>query len=193
MRHCTPARALLNIMGAGGVRRLEVLTDMKTVPTLMLRGTRHTEPLEACALDQLEKLQRCCASIIGARVLVERPERHHRTGRYRVRIQLTVPGEEIVVAHDASPRASALARRGRSTRKRDDRERTHTHGVVAIRDAFAHARRQLQDYERRRRGQAKRHKPALAGALDSAVARPSGPVLVSRGRWTAPRSQRKRA
>jgi hypothetical protein len=91
-------------------------------------------------------------------VLVERADHHHRDGsRYRVRIDLAVPGEDIVIAHDASPRSGARQRAAQSLRKGDELERTHRRATVAIREAFEQARRRLQDYERRRRGQVKTH------------------------------------
>jgi hypothetical protein len=137
---------------------------METAPTVRIRGTRNAGPLEAYALKHLEKLQRYSASVTGARVLVEPADRHHGDGsRYRVRIDLTVPGEEIVVAHDASPRSGARQRAAQSLRKGDEVERPHRRATVAIREAFEHARRRLQDYERRRRGQVKTHTPARKG------------------------------
>jgi hypothetical protein len=131
---------------------------METAPTVNIRGTRNTGPLEAYTLEHLEKLQRYSASVTGARVLVEPADRRHRDGsRYHVRIDLTVPGEEIVITHDASPRSGARQRAARALRKSDELERTHRRASVAIREAFEHARRRLQDYERRRRGQVKTH------------------------------------
>ena len=44
---------------------------------------------------------------MGCHVLVELAQRHREAGnRYHVRIDLTVPGEEIVVAHEASLHAT---------------------------------------------------------------------------------------
>jgi ribosome-associated translation inhibitor RaiA len=76
-----------------------------------------------------DEIQRC-------QVWVEAPHGHHRQGRlYEVRIRLTVPDEELVV-HDqpADDDVHALVRR-----------------------CFDAARRQLQDYMRRRRRDVARH------------------------------------
>jgi ribosome-associated translation inhibitor RaiA len=67
--------------------------------------------------------------IMACRVAIEVPHRRHRTGSACVaRIDLTVPGAELVI-------------------KRQPGDAFET----AIQDAFAAARRRLQDYIRRRR------------------------------------------
>lgn len=91
-----------------------------------------------------EKLNQFYDKIMGCRVWVEAPHRHQNKGiLYTVRIDLTVPGGELVV-------------------KREPHEDIY----VAIRDAFDSARRQLQTYRRRQRGEVKRHEP-VAHALIS--------------------------
>jgi hypothetical protein len=131
---------------------------METIPTVTFRGARHTDSLEAYALKHLEKLQKYGPSIVGAHVIIERADRHHRDGnRWHVRINLRVPGEEIVVAHDATAGAIAKGRSRQRLRKGDEVERSHRSAHVAVRSAFASARRRLQDYERRRRGDVKTH------------------------------------
>jgi cold shock CspA family protein len=85
-------------------------------------------------------------------VRLERLDRHHRLGgRYHVRIAVTVPGDEVVVSHEASQHATAqdleATRLTRPAEPDPERKRAH----VAVHEAFAIARRQLQDYVRRRR------------------------------------------
>jgi ribosomal subunit interface protein len=72
--------------------------------------------------------------IMSCRVVVEGPVRHHRKGPFTVRIDLSVPGAELVVDHQADADL-----------------------YVAIRDAFDAARRRLEDYARRQRGAVKSH------------------------------------
>jgi ribosomal subunit interface protein len=73
--------------------------------------------------------------IMGLRVMVEAPHRHHRQGiRYLVRINITTPNTEIVI-----------------------KRQPHEDIYVAVRDAFDAARRKLEDYERRIRGTVKVH------------------------------------
>ena len=65
--------------------------------------------------------------------------RHHKGNLYHVRIDLRVPGSELVVKRHPAQHAA------------------HEDVYVAIRDAFDDARRELQDYVRKRRGQVKTH------------------------------------
>jgi cold shock CspA family protein len=81
-------------------------------------------------------------SIISCRVVVEGPGRHHRQGPYVVRVDLTVPGAELVI----------------------DRQ-TDEDLYVAIRDAFDAARRRLEDHARRQRGDVKVHEAAPRGRV----------------------------
>jgi cold shock CspA family protein/ribosome-associated translation inhibitor RaiA len=75
--------------------------------------------------------------IMSCRVVVEGPVRHHRKGPFTVRIDLSVPGAELVVDRHADADL-----------------------YVAIRDAFDAARRRLEDYARRQRGAVKAHEEA---------------------------------
>jgi ribosomal subunit interface protein len=75
--------------------------------------------------------------ITSCRVVVAGPGPHHRKGPYTVRVDLTVPGAELVVDHQADEDL-----------------------YVAIRDAFDAARRRLEDYVRRQRGDVKSHAEA---------------------------------
>lgn len=126
--------------------------------TVTFRRLEGREVLESVIRERFDALGRYCPSIISGRVLVEPAERHRRAGnRYHVRIALTLPGEDVVIEHDASARPAARAQELAKTRKRDEPERDHRHLGVAVRDAFEAARRRLQDRTRRRRGDVKAH------------------------------------
>ncbi len=72
--------------------------------------------------------------------MIEAPNRHHRVGRlYHIRVDLKVPGEEIVVKRDPSE------------------HHAHEDIYVAVRDCFDAVRRQLEDHVRRQRGDIKAH------------------------------------
>lgn len=76
--------------------------------------------------------------------MVEAPHSHHRKGNlYHIRVDIGVPGGEIVANRD--PAANGA----------------HEDVYVAIRDAFDAAKRQLQDYARRQRGDVKTHEVRL--------------------------------
>jgi ribosomal subunit interface protein len=103
--------------------------DIETSPAIDNR-------IRECA----EKLERVGARITSCHVVVTEPHRHHRKGEaINVRIDLKVPGDEIVVNREPAANTE------------------HADIYVAIRDAFDAARRQLEDSLRRRRGEVKTH------------------------------------
>lgn len=129
---------------------------MQITPTITFRGIDRSPALEREIVSRLGKLETYYPRIMDCRVLVELGQRHHGAGnRYHVRIDLTVPGEELVVAHEANERATtrhvAAARISRLAEPDPERK----HALVAVREAFDIARRQLQDYARRQRGTVK--------------------------------------
>jgi cold shock CspA family protein/ribosome-associated translation inhibitor RaiA len=129
---------------------------MQLTPTITFRGVERTAALEAEVIARLRKLETYYPGIMGCRVLVEHVQRHHEAGnRYHVRIDLTVPGEEIVVTHEASLRATTRDVGAEKITRLAEPDPERKHARVAIREAFDIARRQLQDYARRQRGSVK--------------------------------------
>lgn len=129
---------------------------MQLEPMITFRGIGPSEALETDIRQRIHKLETYYHGIMACRVLVELAQRHHETGnRYHVRIDLTVPGEEIVVAHEASLRARAQGAALERARKADESGPERKHAHVAVRRAFDIARRRLQDYARRQRGAVK--------------------------------------
>lgn len=104
---------------------------------------RHMEPspsVEAHIRERAEGLDRFFGRIMACRVVVEASARHHHKGKlYHVRVDLTVPGREIVVKRDPSE------------------HHAHEDILVAVRDAFDAVRRQLEDHARGTRGDVKAH------------------------------------
>lgn len=96
--------------------------------------------------------------LIGCRVLIEVPHRHRTKGRpIHVRIELSLPGEDVVVtsasSRQATPRHSppdTIPTEARITG-------VHPDVIVAVHEAFDLARRRLEDYARRQRGEVKGH------------------------------------
>lgn len=129
---------------------------MQLTPTITFRGIEHSADLEAEIRRRIDRLEKYYASIMGCRVLVELAQRHHEAGnRYHVRIDLTVPGEEILVAHEASLHATAQDVDVEKLTKEAEPDPERKHARVAVREAFDIARRRLQDYARRQRGMVK--------------------------------------
>jgi len=126
------------------------------------RNLRPSIAIEEQIGAEVAKLATFYDWITNCRVVVELPHKHHQSGRhYHIRIDLTVPGEELVVMHEPS-RHSTLQRMEVAKGRKDlEVDAPHNDLYVAIRDAFAAARRRLQDYARRQRGAVKVHDVAL--------------------------------
>jgi cold shock CspA family protein/ribosome-associated translation inhibitor RaiA len=116
---------------------------MKIPLQITFRNLLSSEAVETTIRERAAKLDLFYDRITSCRVLVEAPHRRHHRGRlYLVRIDMTVPGSEIVVNREPSEHSQ------------------HEDLYVAIRDAFDAAGRQLQDYVRLQRGGVKSHEPA---------------------------------
>lgn len=124
---------------------------MQTPPTVTFRGVRYPELLDTDVRTRLARLERYYPSIVSARVRIDQSGRHREGNRYRVLIELGVPGADVIVAHDASVKPSLLARGRRRMLKQDEPDSHHRRATVAIREAFEAARRRLQDHARRKR------------------------------------------
>jgi len=104
--------------------------------------------VEAAIRKRAEKLDRFSDRIMACRVVVEAPHQHQRKGKlYSIRIDLTVPGEEIPVTHNGPE------------------NHAHEDIYVAIRDAFDTAGRLLEDRVRKVRGAVKTHEAPLHGKV----------------------------
>lgn len=112
------------------------------------RDMEESEALSALIRARAQRLERYYGRISGCRVLVEQPHRHRRSGEhFHVRIDLTVPGVELVVEREPALRSR------------------HQDAYVAVTDAFRAARRELQDYARRRRHYKKQHEGTPHGLV----------------------------
>ncbi|MDP1757156.1 MAG: ribosome-associated translation inhibitor RaiA [Pseudohongiella sp.] len=110
---------------------------------ITLRDVDHSEALETHIREKSKKLENFFDHIISCRVVVEKPHKHkHQGGAFNIRIDIGVPGREIVVNRDR-----------------------HEDVYVALRDAFDAAKRQLEDYTQRLRGETKLHQPEYIGQV----------------------------
>jgi len=104
---------------------------------------RNMEPsaaVEAKVRERAAKLDRFFDRITSCRVVVEAPHQHHHQGKlFHVRIDLSVPGGELLVNRDPA------------------KQHAHEDVYVAIRDAFDAARRRLDQYVAQRHGSVKTH------------------------------------
>ena len=102
-----------------------------------------SDAVEANAREHIEKLEEFAPDIMTCRVSIDLEQKHKHQGRpYGVRIDLTLPGHELVVNRVQ-----------------------HEDVYVALRDAFDSMKRQLEDVVRKRRGQEKQHAVPLHGEV----------------------------
>ena len=108
---------------------------MKIPVHIQLHGMEASDALEASAREHAHKLELFAPDIMACRVAIDQPQKHQHQGRpFGVRIDLTLPGHELVV------------------------NRVQNEDVyVALREAFDNMKRQVEDVARQRRGQVKQH------------------------------------
>lgn len=110
---------------------------------ISFRGMERSEAIETRIRERAAELDQYYDRITSCRVVVESPHRRHHQGKlYHVRIDLTVPGAELVVTREPAE------------------HHAHEDVYVAIRDAFDAAQRRLADHRRRQRGDVKLHEGA---------------------------------
>ena len=121
---------------------------MQTPVQVTFRNMKPTEAVEANVREKAGKLERHFERVVSCRVVVEAPHRRQtKGGLYNVRIDIGVPGKEIVVNH-AGPRNQA-----------------HEDIYVAIRDAFNAAARRLEEHAHKIRGEVKSHEVPAHGRV----------------------------
>ena len=116
---------------------------------ITFRDMEPSDAVEANIRERATRLDRFYDHIMSCRVVVESPHAHHHKGRlFQVKIDVTVPDGELTVNHG-----------------HHHKDHSHEDVYVAIRDAFAALRRQLEDYVQKRRGKTKRHEPPAHGRI----------------------------
>jgi ribosomal subunit interface protein len=116
---------------------------MKLPVHIQFHGLDASDALEASAREHAHKLESFSSNIMACRVSINLEQKHRHQGRpYSVRIDLTLPGVELVV------------------------NRVQNEDVyVALRDAFDKMKRQLEERVRMRRGFEKQHPVPLRGEV----------------------------
>ncbi|MFQ5959092.1 MAG: HPF/RaiA family ribosome-associated protein [Alphaproteobacteria bacterium] len=105
---------------------------------ITFRDIPPSEAVEARIRKKTQKLEQIYDRITSCRVVVETPHRRHNHGKlYHVRVDLTVPGSELVINREPPE------------------HHAHEDIYVAIRDAFTAAQRRLQHHIARRQGNVK--------------------------------------
>ncbi len=116
---------------------------MKQPLQIRFLGMSPSDALEAAARKKAEKLDRFCSDIMSCRVTIEQTHKHQHQGRpFAVRVDLTLPEHEL------------------SADRAQDED-----AYVALREAFDHMTRQVEEVVRRRRRQEKQHPTPLRGEI----------------------------
>ena len=116
---------------------------MQSPLQITLRDIPHSDALEDHIRQKANKLETFYPHLMGCRVVVEIPHKHKHQGRqFNVRLDITVPGSELVVNREADGDI-----------------------YVALRDAFDAAKRQIEDYGSRQRGEVKAHASVMQGKV----------------------------
>src|SRR5687767_4329166 len=102
---------------------------------LTIRDMTNSEAIQAIIRKKAEKLKTFYNRITSCRVVIDQPQKHKHQGKlFNLRIDVTVPGKELVCTHKSSQDV-----------------------YIAIREAFAAMTRQLEEYSRKRHGRVKSH------------------------------------
>lgn len=100
---------------------------------ITFHGVDHSDAVENRIRNKIIKLEQFAGRLTSCRVVVESPHKHGHKGKlYNIKIDLTLPGHEIVINRNSHM------------------DHSHEDIYVAIRDSFREAKRRLQDCMRRR-------------------------------------------
>jgi len=101
-------------------------------PQVTFRGVEPAPHVEERIRERIAKLEEFYDRITACRVTVELPHRHGQKGEiYKIAIDIQVPGRDIVVNREPG------------------KNHAHEDILVAVRDAFNAAQRQLEDHVRK--------------------------------------------
>lgn len=110
---------------------------------ITLRNIPQSDALEAHVREKAAWLEKFHPNVTGCKVVVEIPHKHKHQGElFDVRLDIHVPGDELVINREAAPDV-----------------------YVALRDVFDAARRKLEDHARRIRGDVKQHAQPQQGRV----------------------------
>ncbi|WP_020697802.1 HPF/RaiA family ribosome-associated protein [Reyranella massiliensis] len=123
---------------------------METPVRISFQGSTPSEALSNLISEHLETLERLHGRLTSCQVVVQVPDRHHRTSNlYSINIHLVLPGNiDINVDH---------------TPQEDSR---FSDPVFAVNDAFRRAKRLIKEKSRKQRGEVKNLHERVDRTLD---------------------------
>lgn len=100
---------------------------------IAFHNLEHSATVEARVRERVAKLEKLFPRLVACRVVVEAPHRQHQKGNiYRVRIEMSVPGDDLVVSKEPN----------RATERFADPD-----VYTVLKDAFDTAERMLKGYK----------------------------------------------
>lgn len=123
---------------------------METPVRISFQGSTPSEALSNLISEHLETLERLHGRLTSCQVVVQVPDRHHRTSNlYSINIHLVLPGN-IDINVDHTPQADSR----------------FSDPVFAVNDAFRRAKRLIKEKSRKQRGDVKNLHERVERTLD---------------------------
>lgn len=121
---------------------------MNVTTQVTFRNMDRSEFVEEAVLEKIKKLEDMTERLTSCRVAVETLHRHHHKGNlHHVRVDVTLPGKELVVGHEGHDKHA------------------HEDVYVAIRDAFNAMGRMIRKAEDKRHDKHRDEEIALQEAV----------------------------
>jgi len=119
---------------------------------IIFHGLAHSDAIENNIRKKVEKLETIYPRLTACRVVIDAEHHHQHQGNlYQVKVELSVPNNDIIVSHD----------------QHDKHEREDAY--VAIRDAFDAAKRKLEDYSNIQHRRKKLHQKMPRGKVSKLI------------------------
>lgn len=123
---------------------------METPVRISFQGSTPSEALTNLISEHLDTLERLHGRLTSCQVVVQVPDRHHRTSNlYSINIHLVLPGN-IDINIDHTPQADSR----------------FSDPVFAVNDAFRRAKRLIKEKSRKQRGEVKNLHERVERTLD---------------------------
>ena len=107
--------------------------------------------VETRVRERVAKLEKLFPRLVACRVVVEAPHRQHQKGNiFRVRIEMSVPGDDLVVSKEPNRAQERFA---------------DPDVYTVLKDAFDTAERMLKDYKGKQSGDVKTHDTPMHGHI----------------------------
>ena len=114
---------------------------METSVQITLRGMAHSDTLNEHIRGEASKLEKFCDRMISCHVVVDKPHKHHRANQFTVRLDISIPRNELVInrehedvhaaLHDAFQAAARQLKELKQDHKRQSRETVASRGISA--------------------------------------------------------------